>query len=236
MTGKSIRSFSGFSAESIEFLKNVSEKNSKRWFEENRSIYEEYLLEPFRHLVMDLGCAMLGIDPLFEMRPLINKTISKIYRDTRFSRDKSLFKRAMWLTFKRPSEDWKDAPSYFFELMVDSYRFGLGFYSASRITMDILRKSIDKKPEHFLEAISFCRNKSIFELKGDKYKRPIKCSHSELIQDWYQRKSFYVVCARNIDKVLFSPALVKDLSKGFADLAPLYNYLQNSLELKKAGR
>jgi uncharacterized protein (DUF2461 family) len=178
---------------------------------------------------MELSRPMLEIDPDFEVRPLINKTISKIYRDTRFSRDKSLFKKAMWLTFKKPSRDWKDALAYFFELMIDSYRFGLGFYSASRTSMDCLRRSIDDNPEPFLKAISFYKKNSTFELKGDKYRRPIKSNYSDRIQDWYQRKSFYLVDTRNIDKILFSPMLAKEMIKGFKNLSPLYIYLQNSL-------
>jgi hypothetical protein len=54
---------------------------------------------------------MLSIDPYFDVHPAINRTISKIYRDTRFSNDKSPFKTTMWITFKRPEKNWKDAPA-----------------------------------------------------------------------------------------------------------------------------
>ena len=106
----------------------------------------------------------------------------------------------MWLTFKRSSNDWKDALAYFFELMTDSYRYGLGYYSASKITMDILRKSINNNPKEFLKTIFFYPRKSIIKLMGDKYKRPLESGHSEIIQDWYQRKSFYLVVIRKMIK------------------------------------
>ena len=85
MTKSSKKRFTGFSKESLTFLTIVNKKNSKEWFEKNRDNYEKYLLEPFRMLVAELGKDMLKIDPGFEVRPQINKTISKIFRDTRFS-------------------------------------------------------------------------------------------------------------------------------------------------------
>ncbi len=90
---------------------------------------------------------MLTIDPSFGIRPAVDKTISRIYRDTRFSKDKSLFKSTMWLTFKRPRKDWKDAPAYFLEISPDSYRYGMGYYSVSSDTMYKFREMIDKKPK-----------------------------------------------------------------------------------------
>jgi uncharacterized protein (DUF2461 family) len=168
---------------------------------------------------------MLEIDPSFETRPLVHKTISRIFRDTRFSRDGSLFRDRMWLVFKRPIKDWKDAPGYFFELAPDRYRFGMGYYMASRATMDRFRRRIDADPGAFLDLLTYRRKRPRFELAGDKYRNPLASHHVPEIQDWYQRKSFYLSCARTLDDTLFSPRLVRDLACGFRNLAPLYRFL-----------
>ena len=84
--------FNGFSEKTLDFLRNLKVNNNKTWFEANKQDYEIYLLQPMRNLVFDIGEFMLSIDPYFEIRPAINKTISKIYRDIRFSRNKSLFR------------------------------------------------------------------------------------------------------------------------------------------------
>src|SRR5271157_2207894 len=96
--------FTGFSAKSPAFLKELKEHNDKMWFEAHRHKYEECLLGPMRRLVSDLGEFTLSIDPLLEIRPVVNKTISRIYRDTRFSRNKLPCKTTMWITFKRPGD------------------------------------------------------------------------------------------------------------------------------------
>lgn len=219
------QSFTGFSKNTIDFLNNLKRNNNKDWFEENKQVYNRYLLEPLRGLVADLSYFMLEIDPLFEVTPAVNKTISRIYRDIRFSKDKSLFKTNMWITFKRPQKDWKDAPAYFFEISPDSYRFGMGFYSATPSTMKKFRELIDERPKKFQQAISFYSKQKTFVLKGEKYKRVFNEAKSKEIQDWYQRKNFYLVCNRKIDTALFSEKLVNDLISGFGSLADFYHFL-----------
>ncbi len=219
------QNFTGFSKNTINFLNNLKRNNNKDWFEKNKQTYNRYVLEPLRNLVADLSYFMLDIDSLFEVTPAVNKTISRIYRDTRFSKDKSLFKTNMWITFKRPQKDWKDAPAYFFEISPDLYRFGMGFYSATPNTMKKFRELIDKKPKRFQQAISFYSKQKTFVLEGEKYKRIFDEAKSKEIQDWYQRKSFYLVCNRKIDNTLFSKKLANNLTSGFGSLADFYRFL-----------
>jgi len=221
------RKFNGFSVETLTFLSTNNTNNSKQWFEAHRQDYQQFLLEPMQNLVLDLGEFMLTIDPLLEIAPKVNKTISKIYRDTRFSRDKSLFKNNMWLSFKRPLAEWKDRPVFFFELFPDWYRYGMGFYSASKTTMDRLRQSIDENPDRFLAVVSFLSKQDVFTVAGENYKRILDPSKSGILLEWYQRKNFYLVCNRDVDDSLFSARLVDDLINNFGMIAPFYQYLWN---------
>lgn len=77
--------FTGFDPQGLLFLRDVRQNNSKEWFDENRSIYDNLLVKPFRSLVSELALPMLQIDDQFETRPAIGKTLSRIHRDTRFS-------------------------------------------------------------------------------------------------------------------------------------------------------
>ncbi|MDN5987469.1 MAG: DUF2461 domain-containing protein, partial [Hafniaceae bacterium] len=74
--------FNGFTQQGLNFLQQVRIENSKDWFEEHRPIYDQHILTPFRALVDELAQPMLKIDPLFETRPAIGKTLSRIHRDT----------------------------------------------------------------------------------------------------------------------------------------------------------
>ena len=219
--------FRGFSPKTLKFLRSLKAYNNKTWFQAHRADYEEYVLQPLRDMVTDLGDFMLDIDPYFEISPAVNKTISRIYRDTRFSKDKSPFRSTVWFTFKNQKKDWTThVCGYFFELSIDSYRYGMGFYNAAPVIMSRFREMIDDNPKEFLKAISFFDKQKTFVLEGENYKRIIDKTKPEKIQEWYQRRNMYLVCNRKIDDVLFSNKLVDDLATGFNLIAPFYHYLQ----------
>ncbi len=222
---KQTQNFQGFPTEAIKFLHDISRNNNKTWFEEHKQRYQDFLVTPLKNLVTDLGDFMLVIDPYLEVRPAVNKTISKIHRDTRFSTDKSPFKDRMWLTFKRPNKNWKDAPAFFFEITPNAYRYGMGLYAASPQTMSFFRKAIDENLKAFLKSISFYSKQSRFIVEGEEYKRKLKSDHPANVQEWYQKRNFYLVCNRNMDDRISSPDLLDDLASGFNELAPFYNYI-----------
>lgn len=214
--------FKGFSEHTIMYLKNLKENNNKIWFEETKSDYEKYLLENFQDLVRELGPAMVEIDPYIEINP--KKCISRIYRDVRFSKDKSPYRANMWLSFKRIYKDWKMEPTYFFEIFPDSYRFGMGFYDIQKETLDKLRELIANNDEKFNNTYSLYNSQRLFKLEGNEYKRVLNDKIPEKYREWYQKKEIYFVCSRNIDKVLFSRDLITDLIESFKLISPIYEF------------
>lgn len=225
--------FQGFSQAGLNFLQDVWINNSKSWFEQHRAIYDNELIKPFRLLVTQLADEMLKIDSQFEIRPAIGKTISRIHRDTRFSKDKSLYRNRLWITFKRPNRDWKEAPAYFFELSSDGYRYGLGYYCASKPMMDLFREQILNDSGQFLHTIR-CVKKP-FELVGESYKRPLIKEQDAKIATWYNRKNLAVMATENNVQDVFNADLSKKLSRGFKSLLPLYDYLMFLEEFRKIG-
>lgn len=102
-------------------------RDSKSWFEEHRADYERLVLLPMRALVEDLTSTMLGIDPELTVDPAVNKTISRIYRDTRFSRDRLLFRSGMWITFMRKKKFWEGLPGFYFLFSPQDFCIGVGY-------------------------------------------------------------------------------------------------------------
>jgi uncharacterized protein (TIGR02453 family) len=216
--------FKGFKEETVAFLKDLKRNNNKKWFEAHKSDYQTFLLKPFRAMVEDLGDFMLLLDPYMDATPAINRTISRIHKDTRFAKDKSPYKTTMWITFKRPGKEWKDAPAFFFELSADAYRYGMGYYNASPRTMSNFRDAIDEEPKKFLEVMSFFSTQDVFTIEGDKYVRIFDKNQPPEIQEWYQSKNIYFVCNKVLDSLLFSEDLIDRLIQDFSMLAPAYRY------------
>ena len=110
-------SFTWFTRQGTEFFRRLGENNNKEWFEAHRREFETVLLTPLRALAAELSAFMLVLDPLLQVEP--SRIISRIHRDTRFSRNKSPYKTNLWFTFRRFIKDWQFHPCWFFELAAD---------------------------------------------------------------------------------------------------------------------
>ncbi len=89
--------FSGFRPEAIDFLADLAANNERDWFNPRKADYERLLKAPFEALVVALA-------ERFEARdiPLLadpKRSIFRIYRDTRFSKDKSPYKTHLGASF-----------------------------------------------------------------------------------------------------------------------------------------
>jgi uncharacterized protein (TIGR02453 family) len=217
--------FKGFSTKTFEFLMNLEFNNNKAWFEENKQTYKDEVVKPFQDLIKALLSYMLTIDPTFDTRADVGKTISRIYRDVRFSKDKKPYRSAVWLTFKRVSVDWKLEPCFFFEVTPSIYRYGMGFFIFSKEMILKLRELIDNDSEDFRNILALYLEQKIFTLQGEKYKKILDKGKSEEVLNWYQRKEIYFMCEKKIDKKLFETGLVEDLKKDFEVLRPFYEFL-----------
>ena len=75
--------FKGFSKKALPFLKKIRQNNNKEWFAAHKSEYEEYILNPSRAFVVEMGEHLQALEPTINAQPKINKSLYRIYRDTR---------------------------------------------------------------------------------------------------------------------------------------------------------
>lgn len=212
----------------LNFLAENRQKNSKDWFHENKSAYTQYVLEPLTGLVEALTPAMLAIDPLFETSPKTGKNISRIHRDTRFSRDKSLYRDMVWFGFMRPKKGKEIHPGFFLELSPYCFRYGCGFYQASPEKMRFIREKILDDSLSFRKAQSVFMHQSIFRMEGDTFKKIHYPDQSREKQNWLERRNIYFVHESVDFSWLFSNNLASKLSDNFVLLKPVYEFLRDA--------
>lgn len=215
--------FNGFTHETLNFLDEIHLNNNRVWFEQNRERYKLVVHSPFIALGNTLYGAMSKLDPGFELRS--EKIISRINRDVRFSRDKSPYRSNIWISYKRPQKEWMEAPAFFFELMPDSYRYGMGFYNAGKSTMDLFRTAMTEHEDEFIKIVNTIAKKKLFSLEGEAYKRRIENTLPDILQDWYQKKNLYLMRTCEIGEELFNGDIAGILTSGFKSLEALYNFL-----------
>lgn len=218
--------FKGFTPKTIQFLNDLKENNYKEWFEEHRDVYEKELLNPFKELVVSLSPTMHNIDPLFEQRP--HRILSRIYRDTRFSKNKEPYKDHLWMTFQIPINEWQNFPGYFMELSSTGYVYGMGLYMAKKKIMETFRGNVEYDAEEFKRITQETVLDRGFEIQGEEYKRPLANTLPEYFQPWVQRKSVWVAKSRPIGEELFSPRFAEQMREDFMALEWLYKFFKES--------
>lgn len=221
--------FQGLSKQGIDFLKDLAVNNNKGWFELHRNTYETFLLNPLKELTAVLAPAIKAIDPKIETTPTINKAISRIYRDTRFSNDKSPYRSDAWISFRRPNKIWGNVPEFYFYFTPEEYQYGMGFYAATPSNMSKIRDQITSDPDRFMELIREIDNTGLFVLLGDEYKKPVSNDLPDKFQLWFKKKNLCMSHLRKIDNRFYSLDLKDDIEKSFNVNAGLYTFLMDSI-------
>lgn len=217
--------FNGFRPQTLDFLVENRIQNSREWFEAHRPVYNEYVLTPLRELVTALTPTMLGIDPELTVAPTVNKTISRIYRDTRFSHDKSLYRDMMWITFMRRKKFWEGLPGFYFSFGPDGMDTGVGYYEATPAAMDCFRQMALRGEPAFRRMRAAYRRQKDFTVRAARYKRTRFPNEPESARFWLDLRNLNFENHSTDFDLLFSPRLAEELARLFLSLKPMYAFI-----------
>ena len=120
--------FLGFLPDSFAFFRDLADNNNKAWFEQNRARYDQHVVGAFRSLLGTLEPFLLKLNPQFETGGRTNRSLSRINRDIRFSKDKSPYKPNFYLyVFDRRQERGEGGRLYV-GLSADCVTVGFSIY------------------------------------------------------------------------------------------------------------
>lgn len=210
------------SPQSLDFLAENRLRNNRDWYYEHKPQFKALVFEPLAQVVMDLAPVLHEIDPLLIAEPKTGKSISRVFRDTRFTKDPSLFREVMWCVFTRDKKAYTSAPGFFFEFSPDGFRYGCGYLDAPPKVMEAIRTLILKNDASFQKAQRAVSKQDVFQMEGDLYKRVKYPEQPAYLQTWLQRKGISFNHNSKDFNLLFSPALSEKLAEDFKLLAPVY--------------
>jgi len=214
-----------FSRETLDFLAENRMRNDKTWFNEHKDIYNASVVAPLVSLAGRLTAVLSEIDG-----KLSAGSVSRVWRDARFSKDKSLFRDSMWISVVRKKNE--GLPEFFFVITPSGFLYGCGYYQAGTASMDEMRKLILSGDEAFKSALSACENQNIFEISGEFYKKPRYSDMPENILNWLNRKNICLERDSDDFDLLFSEKLFDVIAEGFKILAPVYKFFIKAEESK----
>ena len=134
--------FNGFPKEAILFFVELAANNNKTWFTEHKPDFEKFVMAPARIFVLAMGERLSEISPGVNADPRVNKSIFRIYRDTRFSKDKTPYKTNLGLWFWTGEGAKFENPGYYFHLDPDNLMLGVGLYSFAKPILKAYREAV----------------------------------------------------------------------------------------------
>lgn len=203
--------------------------NSKEFMHAHKDEYVRVMRDPFYALIDDLAPVMLQIDPAMEVRP--NKVLSRIFRDTRFSRDKSPYRDHHWIAFRRAGEPRDQSLMFWFEVRIDSLSWGLGFWGENRPAMDMMRRRMLSHPDDLLSLLPTLKGSDL-SIGGEKHRRiSIPEGLQPALRDFYPLKEIYITRGNPNREWIYSRELLDRLSRDYRLLTPFYQLLRGYHEI-----
>jgi uncharacterized protein (TIGR02453 family) len=219
--------FKGFPKEAVRFFNELKFNNDKLWFDDHRAVYEEYVLGPSRDYVAAMGAKLAKIAPGIVADPRINKSLFRINRDARFSKDKSPYKTHMgiWLwegPFKRMENS-----GFYFHLDPPHLLTGVGVYMFPKELLQAYRESV-VHPQHgpaLVKAIAAV-GKHGLEVGGKHYKRvPRDFDPNHKYAELLKHNGLVIGIEEKIPAIFHKPEFIDFQFDRFKKMLPLHKWL-----------
>ena len=162
--------FSTFPKEGLQFLRSLKRNNNREWFNAHKSEYESSVKGPMNELI-----AALAVDfARFAAEMIATPKASgyRIYRDTRFSKDKSPYKTHVAAVFPRSGLGKHEGAGFYLHIAPEEVLIAGGLYMPSSEDLNAVRNHIAHNHETFEEIVSRRRFKSLFgPVEGERLSR-----------------------------------------------------------------
>lgn len=222
--------FTGFPREGLRFLRELSENNNREWFQEHKQEYQRYLIEPGILLVEALGDRLRSLSPdiISDTRTNGSGSIMRIYRDVRFSKDKTPYNTQMRFIFWEGTGKKMCNPGFYFCHDGKEGQIYAGQYMFSKPKLEgyrdaVMDEELGPELEGILETIT---GRTGYVVEGDQYKR-VPREFDELHDRAYllKYKGMYAGAPVITKKELGSPELVDILFEQCRIMVPLHRWL-----------
>ena len=176
----------------FDFLRDLRENNDREWFQANKGRYLAEVRDPMLDFIGAFAAPLAEISPHFVADPRPNGgSLFRIYRDTRFSRDKTPYKTNAGAHFRHAAGKDAHAPGFYLHLEPGMCFAGCGVWRPDGPTVTKIREAIDVEQDAWTRVTTARDFTETFELEGDSLKRPPRGYEADhpLVED-LKRKDF----------------------------------------------
>ena len=220
---------SHFTKDFLKFFKELRKNNNRDWFNKNKPRFIEHVKEPFESFIQDLIDEYRKIDPSISISP--KESIFRIYRDTRFSKDKTPYKEHVSGIISPGGRKDMTTPGIYIQLNDVDARIYSGVYQPDKNQLQSIRTAIAGDLKGFKKLIS----KKAFvdaygEVRGEKNKRlPKEFVEAAEEQPLIFNKGFYYFTSLKPNTIL-EKNFAKTVMKYYKIAKPLSDFLASAIK------
>ena len=218
-----------FTPDFFGFLKDLSKNNNREWFTKNKPRYRAAVQEPSLRFIRDAGAKLKSLTPYLvaDARPF-GGSLSRIYRDVRFSPDKSPYKTNVAIHFWHAKCEGAEnmAPGLYIHFEPGETFAGSGVWHPDAPTLKKIRDRIVAKPDEWKKVL-----KGKYPVEGDSMKRNppgVDASHPFIMD--LRRKDF-LSSVRFSERQVTSPGFLDDFIGAGKAMDPLNGFLARAIGL-----
>lgn len=220
--------FEGFSPKALEFLQEWQQNNSRDWFQPRKTEYEEWIKHPALDFIFELGSRLKLISPEIQFDLRHNGSLLRIYRDTRFSADKTPYHPNVRAVFWQGPGKKSETPGFFVRLDHRGADVFAGIHHFNKPQLQAFREAVDSKTqgselERILDGLSKAGPYGIGEKTYKRVPRGYDPDHprAELLKFG----GLYSMLRDIPQKTVLSPELVDVCFEHFHNMSPVQQWL-----------
>ena len=227
--------FPGFSTEAFKFFRGLKRNNRREWFQPRKHLYELHVKTPMLELVAALNAGLIKFAP--EYVTDAKKAIFRIYRDTRFSADKTPYKTHIAASFSRRGQGLMASGGFYFSISAEQIEVAGGIYHPPPDVTLLVRNHISAKHEELRRILGSKNARRLMgELQGDELTRAPKGFDPDHPAIGWIKKKDWILDATLDSSLAMSPRLYDEILERFRVMAPLIAFLNAPLIGRKPAK
>jgi uncharacterized protein (TIGR02453 family) len=227
-----VSGFGGFSRDFIRFFEELAANNDRDWFNDNKSRYLDTVVGPISEFIVEMAPRLKKISKHFTADPRPHGgSMFRIYRDTRFSKDKTPYKTHAGVQFRHSAGRDAHGPGFYVHLAPDEVFSGGGIWHPPNPVLNSIRDSMADNVRAWARIANAKKTREVGGIRGEQLKRPPRGFDAEHIHiEDLKRKSLYIMTESDPNTML-GPEFVDRVTESFRRAAPLNRFVCDALEL-----
>ncbi len=224
------KAFTGFPQAGLDFLAQLERNNEKSWFEAHKDVYQSSIVQPALRFVVAMGERLQTVAPTvaYDTRTNGAGSLMRIYRDVRFSKDKTPYKTWVGIVFWDGPRKKNENPGFYFGFSATGGGAHAGLYSFPPDLLSAYRTAVDEERlgAELETAVTAVRTAGPYTINGEHYKTvPRGYDREHPRANWLRFNALYASSPLLEPAVLASPELLDACFAHFRNMAPLQQWL-----------